>query len=343
MPKVSVIVPVYKVEDCLEKCVDSLRRQSLEDLEIILVDDSSPDGCPDICDRLAGEDPRIRVIHKKNGGLGYARNSGMEIARGEFVGFVDSDDYVERHMYESLYRAAVEHQSDAAYGGLCRVMEGKILERYSFVSETTVWEGPDRVRDFLMDVVACPPDCPEDSRFGAYVTRAVFSMELIRREGIRFYSERDYISEDGLFDLDFLPKARRVVMVPEIFYYYNYNPQSLTATYRPDRFEKNRALYALGREKLRAAYGDEAVVRQYGRMFLAASRVSVMQEVFHAKQAGIRESLRGIRRICGDETLQKLLEEYPWRRLPLKKRVFSRLMKQKLALPLFMAVKLSGH
>ena len=98
MPKVSVIVPVYKVEDCLEKCVDSLRRQSLEDLEIILVDDSSPDGCPDICDRLAGEDPRIRVIHKKNGGLGYARNSGMEIARGEFVGFVDSDDYVERHM-----------------------------------------------------------------------------------------------------------------------------------------------------------------------------------------------------------------------------------------------------
>ena len=99
---ISVIVPVYKVEQYLEKCVNSISVQTYSNLEIILVDDGSPDKCGDICDSLAKKDNRIKVIHKPNGGLSSARNAGIDIASGQYIGFVDSDDSIEPYMYENL-------------------------------------------------------------------------------------------------------------------------------------------------------------------------------------------------------------------------------------------------
>lgn len=101
-PLISVIVPVYKVEDYLEECVQSILQQSYQHLEIILVDDGSPDRCPEMCDAFAQQDSRVRVIHQKNQGLSVARNAGMEVMQGEYFGFVDSDDYLEPTMYEKL-------------------------------------------------------------------------------------------------------------------------------------------------------------------------------------------------------------------------------------------------
>ena len=108
IPLVSIIVPIYNVEPYLDRCIQSLINQTLENIEIILVDDESPDNCPQMCDAYAKQDRRIKVIHKKNGGLGLARNSGLEIATGEFVAFVDSDDYVDIAMYQNLYKIAKE-------------------------------------------------------------------------------------------------------------------------------------------------------------------------------------------------------------------------------------------
>ena len=110
--KVSIIVPCYGVEKYLDCCMESIVNQTLKDIEIILVDDGSPDRVPQICDEWAQKDPRIKVIHKKNAGLGYARNSGLEIASGEYVAFVDSDDYVDIRMYEFLYGNAVANDLD---------------------------------------------------------------------------------------------------------------------------------------------------------------------------------------------------------------------------------------
>ena len=106
-PKISVIVPVYKVEKYLDKCVESIVNQTYKNLEIILVDDGSPDNCPAMCDEWAEKDERIRVIHKENGGLADARNAGMDIATGDYIGFVDSDDWIEPNMYEVLLKNAL--------------------------------------------------------------------------------------------------------------------------------------------------------------------------------------------------------------------------------------------
>ena len=101
-PLISIIVPVYKVEQYLDYCVDSIVKQTYEKLEIILIDDGSPDNSPEICDRWSERDPRIKVIHKKNGGASEARNIGLDIAAGEYIGFVDSDDYIDKDMYRRM-------------------------------------------------------------------------------------------------------------------------------------------------------------------------------------------------------------------------------------------------
>lgn len=111
-PKVSVVVPVYNSEAYLHQCVDSLLAQTLEDIEIVLVDDGSPDGSAAICDAYAVQDDRVKVVHKKNGGLVSARIAGVNAATAPYVGFVDGDDFAAPHMYETLYRSAAEHEAD---------------------------------------------------------------------------------------------------------------------------------------------------------------------------------------------------------------------------------------
>ena len=115
---ISVVVPVYKVEEYLDECIQSIINQSYSNLEIILVDDGSPDNCPAMCDRYAAQDSRIKVVHKQNGGLSDARNAGIRVATGAYIGFVDSDDWIEGDMYEVLLGAIQEHNADIAEIGV---------------------------------------------------------------------------------------------------------------------------------------------------------------------------------------------------------------------------------
>lgn len=112
----SVIVPVYKVEPFLKRCVDSIIHQTYKNLEIILVDDGSPDNCGAICDEYANKDDRIKVIHKENGGQSSARNVGIAIAKGDYIAFVDSDDWIDSDMYETLIGLAEKYDADIAEG-----------------------------------------------------------------------------------------------------------------------------------------------------------------------------------------------------------------------------------
>ena len=123
MTRVSIIVPVYKVELYLNRCVDSILAQTLTEFECILVDDGSPDRCGEICDEYAKKDKRIRVIHKENGGLSDARNAGLDIAKGEYIAFVDSDDWIHPQMLEILYLVGKKTQADIISFGFTKVNE----------------------------------------------------------------------------------------------------------------------------------------------------------------------------------------------------------------------------
>ena len=142
-PEISIIVPVYKVEKYLNECIDSILAQTFTDFELILVDDGSPDNCPALCDAAAEKDSRVRVIHKQNGGVSTARNAGLAAAQGNWIGFVDPDDFVDKTYYEKMLRAAKQTGAELAVcnevfmeedGSLCDYQEQplrtEVLSRY---------------------------------------------------------------------------------------------------------------------------------------------------------------------------------------------------------------------
>ena len=126
---ISVIIPVFKVEDYIDECIISVINQSYKQLEIILVDDGSPDKCPELCDSWATKDNRIKVVHKCNGGLSSARNAGLDIARGDYISFVDSDDYIAPDMILNLYKCIIQNKTDIS---ACKIysVTGNIIVEY---------------------------------------------------------------------------------------------------------------------------------------------------------------------------------------------------------------------
>ncbi|BCG58629.1 glycosyltransferase family 2 protein [Paenibacillus sp. URB8-2] len=151
-PEISIIVPVYNVENYIHKCVDSILAQSFENFELILVDDGSPDNCPAICDQYAAKDPRVRVIHKPNGGLSDARNWGLNIAEGKYVGFVDSDDWIADDMYELLYHSLIENEADIAVCCHYEVVDGELFQINNYDGYPRVLSNVEGLSELLMDV-----------------------------------------------------------------------------------------------------------------------------------------------------------------------------------------------
>ncbi|MCQ2107275.1 MAG: glycosyltransferase [Fibrobacter sp.] len=151
-PLISVIIPVYKVETYLDQCVQSVVDQTYRNLEIILVDDGSPDTCPVMCDKWAERDSRIKVVHKTNGGLGDARNAGLEVATGDYIGFVDSDDWCEKDMYQSLLDSCVKNDAPLS---ICNVFVdwecGWPTEKTVFAEAAKCLAGKDALRMYLAD------------------------------------------------------------------------------------------------------------------------------------------------------------------------------------------------
>lgn len=247
-PRISIIVPIYNVESYLDRCMQSLLNQTLKDIEIIMVDDGSPDNCPLMCDEYAKKDSRVKVIHKNNGGLGYARNSGLDVATGEFIAFVDSDDYVELRIYEILYNEIVKQHADAAFCGIRReASPGKYI--YSDeCSEIKIWEDR-QISDLYLNMIASGPKVKTERLYEMSVWRSLYKKSLIDTLNLRFLSEREYASEDLPFNIDYLRSCKKVVMLPDVLHTYCLNLNSLTTTYKKEKFDRFVNLYLILKEK----------------------------------------------------------------------------------------------
>ncbi|GHH98659.1 glycosyltransferase [Neobacillus kokaensis] len=194
---ISVIVPVFNVEKYLSKCIDSILNQTYKNLEIILVNDGSKDSCAEICENYAKLDDRIRVIHKENGGLSSARNAGLKIAKGEFIGFVDSDDWVDKDMYEILISKAIHTDAD--------IVECKI--RYIFKDHS---EGHDTLELIECDNITALNYFLSNYRF----FKPVVVNKLYKRKIFNNLNFKEgYIHEDGFFTYQALFSARKILYI----------------------------------------------------------------------------------------------------------------------------------
>lgn len=329
MPKVSIIVPVYNVEKFLDRCVNSLINQTLKDIEIILVDDGSPDHCPQMCDRYREQDERIKVVHKKNGGLGYARNSGMEAATGEYVGFVDSDDYVERDMFEALYQAAIGNGADIVRADHYREdRAGNILDADKpYPLPEGRYDKKRMTEEIMLPQVGLLPGDGGNKYISCSVWRNIYRSSIIQSHKLRFESERDFISEDMLFNLDFLYFADSCYVMNRKFYHYMINETSLTQSYKKDRFDKELVFYHELEKRLRekGLYADSALRLQ--RHLFTRARLCIKGEFYGNPQ----NAYAGAREILSCEELKKIYKTYPEKQLPVKYRVVFILMKYRMA------------
>lgn len=349
MPKISVIVPVYRVEKYLGRCVNSLLGQTLSDIEIILVDDGSPDGCPALCDEFAKKDGRIKVLHKENEGLGLARNSGMSLAVGEYIAFVDSDDYVKSEMYRTLYEAAQRENADIAMCGLCcigGIMSAKEndVQNINCFDGYTVFDGKEGIDRLMLDISGALPKEDQDSRYGFSSVKNIYRKEVLEKNKIRFLSEKEVMSEDVFFLLDFLDKCECAVGVPGAFYCYCRNGQSLSKSYRSDRFEKCRLIID-GINGVLSKRMDESVYKIYtDRLFQAYARAACMQEIQFAPSNGIdkKELDRRLKAICNSKRLKTTLKNYPWHKLPFTQAAFAFTMRFSLVGLQKILVKMKG-
>lgn len=201
---ISIIIPVYKVEKYLEKCIQSVINQTYENLQIILVDDGSPDNCGKICDEYAQKDHRIEVIHKSNGGLSDARNKGLEIAKGEYIGFIDSDDYIESDMYEVLYNLLKQYNADVSICNFYTVSQGKIA----------IKNAENRIKEY--NRIEILKEVLLDNNIQSYAWNKLYKKELF--DEIKYPVGKKYEDIGTTFYL--LEKCNKVVVTGKPEYYY---------------------------------------------------------------------------------------------------------------------------
>lgn len=338
-PKISIIVPCFKVEKYLDQCLDSIVGQTLKDIEIILVDDKSPDRTPELCDGWAGKDPRIKVVHKeKNGGLGLACNSGLEIACGEYIAFCDSDDWVDPEMYATMLDAAEKNNADIVFTGLKRVgNDGKPLGNLSHVKEFRIYSGREEVNALARDIIASRPEVREDRSIQMSAKIVLYRKSLLDEFGITFISERVIQSEDLHFNLNVLSHAQRACVLPRHFYNYRCNPASITGKVDEDKFQKIKKLYSFVKEEAEElGIGGDVNVR-IDRMLIGYSRSCICQLLRSGLSWNRKRQL--VKSICKDEVWTDIWKEYPIGVMPAPHRIFSFGMKHRLTVLLYILAK----
>lgn len=270
MSLISVIVPIYKVEDYLEKCVDSLLCQTFNDLEIILVDDGSPDHCGKICDEYVKKDSRVRVIHKENGGLVSARKAGAREATGDYVACVDGDDWVSLEYFEHFAKVLQQYDADIVCCGHWNAFEGS--NEPHPCNAPAGYYGRDKME---RDIYPFLIEGKDNSYFDPTLWGKVFRRELYVSAQEKV-DDRISICEDFVCTRLCISNANSMYILEDCLYYYRQNPQSMTKKKRPFSWPACELVASFPKEHIDISYGDfENQIRR--RIIHDAFNVAVTQ------------------------------------------------------------------
>ena len=271
---ISVIVPIYNVEKYLDRCVNSIINQTYKNLEIILVDDGSPDNCPQMCDDYAKKDSRIRVVHKENGGLSDARNAGMKVATGEYVSFIDSDDYVSLDFYETLLQTMIDNDSDIVECSVVKFYEDNNFDEYS-----------DDLKVTNYDTLYALDGLISESPFKQHVWNKLYKSSV----ALDIPYAVGKLNEDEFWTYQVFGKAKKVTRINQTMYYYFQRGSSIMGNgyniRRLDALEgkMNRQAYI---EKNFPTLATKAKVDLYGSCMFAYQSVLKFMSGNDKKKAG---------------------------------------------------------
>ena len=233
--EISVIVPIYKIEKYLPQCIESLLNQSFLDFELILVDDGSPDTCPQICDDYAKSDNRVKVIHKANGGLVSARKEGLKSANGNYITFVDGDDWVDKFYLDIMFRLADANKADLVVTGHFREFDGKIETIKP--KNVGIYDENDLIKEILPNAIYNGEFC--EHGISTYVWNKLFKKELL--DQILFNVPDDVVmGEDAAITFSYLTICKKLVISSTPLYYYRQRHDSIVKSVENPKIEYYR-------------------------------------------------------------------------------------------------------
>lgn len=302
--KVSVVVPVYNVEKYLRRCIDSLLGQSYSNIEILLVDDGSKDASLSICKEYEAKDSRIRVFHKENDGLGLTRNYGIEHATGEYITFIDSDDYLTLDAIETMLEKAVASDADvviASHYYRNKAQEVALPER--------LYGGAEIKETIMVHMMGNKGNQLDALSYTA--TGKLYKKELFDKNNLVFPSERKLIWEDLAFSTQAYPLCEKVYILHKPVYYYCFNEGSLTHIYKPNKLELVMILYRYMKAKIQELCLPTEAIFRLNTNFIGHIRTCIKLEVFYASQNGFGKAIQNIRAICSRKDVQDLIRSYP--------------------------------
>ena len=278
-PRVSVIVPIYKGEQYLPQCVDSLIAQTLTNIEIILVNDGSPDACPEICDAYATKDKRIKVIHKANGGLVSARKAGLAASSGDFIGYVDGDDWVEPEMYETLLDSALRYGADVVAAGHKEELEGIVVEVLHNPVACGVYHGDRLVKEIYPKMLYSG----NFSQFGvfSYVWNKLFRREIVFDNQMRV-DDRIFIGEDASCVYPSLLDSKVVYVTDAAHYHYRQRVDSSIKTRENalDEIKKLNIMYQYMKQRFSESEYADIILHQIDFFLLSLLTVRSDGRIF---------------------------------------------------------------
>lgn len=307
---ISVIVPVYKVEKYLRQCLSSLAAQTLADMEIILVDDGSPDGCPEICDEYAAKDARMKVVHKENGGLLSARKAGFAASSGDYIGFVDGDDWVEPDTFENMYKVVCEYSPDMVLSDfLCDY--GDRVEASSQCFEDGFYDRARLEKELF-------PRMLFDGRFYSFGINPNCWSKLVKRELIEknllSVDENIRMGEDAAFIYPCLLDSQSVACIKTPTYHYRITGQSMSTAY--DEKLKDIILLPYKRLKEKNADSNFDISAQLDYYLLYMVNFLLRNEAKKANSHSKKERRSVIENICANGDIRSAAANIDGGKLP---------------------------
>ena len=299
-PLVSIVVPVYNVEKYLSRCYESIVSQSYSNWEAILVDDGSTDDSGKVCDEIALADLRVKVIHKQNEGLGLTRNCGVRNSSGEYVFFLDSDDYIENDAIESLVGYILDEQCNLAVGNF--YYQEEIV---GYPIPVGLYSGDEIDTEILLRIIGSEPgnnDQLTPSSCGKLYKRSIFY-----EYDIWFPSERVLIWEDLAFNFKYMRSCNRIYLSDKPVYHYCFNGDSLTHKFDPDKLEKVMAMYKYMMDQIEMAGLRMKAEDRLNNNFVGHIRTCLKLEAFYDKENGITKTIKRMTQMCSREDVQSLI------------------------------------
>ncbi len=339
-PKVSIVIPVYDSEKYLDRCMESVLSQTLDDVQIILVDDGSPDSSGEMCDRYAKEHPdKVTVLHKENGGLTSAWKAGSRLAKGEYLGYVDSDDTIAADMFERMYDRAKETDSDIVCVGLRHLYEDEDREEWTEQCElSSDLFSPDEIKKDLFPILINDGSFMGRRLLPNRVTKLVRTSLVL--QNLDLCDDAVSVGEDFQFSLCMFSDAKKVAVIKDYFpYNYHMNNSSMTMVYDENYLEKIKLL----KSNLLRITGEKAgfdFSTQLENDFLCLTVLHIKGGIYKKKNVPYAEHKNDMKKACTDPDVKAALSKYDMPRLTSAERLFIFFMKHRLYLPIYLAVRI---